>query len=192
MEDYAVKAHSVIEKYISIVGNLKQARTLAESKKETIKKVNVREALDVSRKFGCTVESAAKLIKKYGAEKASKLLESATTTKVAPTKKLAESKELVEEVAQMDKVNAKPETKTAKDFVSTGMVNNAFNLEAFGKKMDVMDLNKLNGEICNGTEQAKDLLKKYQDLVQVAEPAPAVEEPNTAVEAEAEAKKLLK
>ena len=66
MQEYAKKANSVIKQYVETVGSLKKARALAESKKETIKKVNVKEALDVSKKFGCTVESAAKMLKKYG------------------------------------------------------------------------------------------------------------------------------
>ena len=194
LESYVKRAHSVIEKYVATVGSLKKARALAESKKETIKKVNVREALDVSKKFGCTVESAAKMIKKYGCEKATQLLSEAVKKQESTkTVKLAESKELVEEVAQMDKVNAKPETKTAKDFIATGMLSNAFNLDALGKKVGEIDLNKIDGDKVDGLNQAQALLKAYKDKADAeVEKAPKVAPEKTTKEAEAEANKLLK
>ena len=193
LEAYVKRAHSVIEKYVDIVGSLKKARELAESKKETIKKVNVKEALEISKTFGCTVESAAKMIKKYGSEKATKLLSEAVAKQESTkTVKLAESKELVEEVAQMDKVNAKPETKTAKDFIATGMISNAFNLDALGKKIGEVDLNNLHGDKVDGVNKAKALLDKLKDINAEVEKAPAVEPEKTAEQAEAEAKKLLK
>ena len=192
LEKAAKRAQAVIEQYLNTVGSIKKAKALVESRKETIKKVNVKEALEVSKKYGCTVESAAKMLKKYGKEEASKLLESALTKKPSKTEKLVESKKLVEEAQNMDAVNAKPETKTAADFLKTGMITNAFNLEAMGKKLAPEDLNKLNGEKVEGLNSAaKELLKRYKDEVEV-EKAPKVEEPKTAEDAEKEAKKLLK
>jgi len=193
LEKAAAKAQSIIEQYLSTVGSINKAKALVESRKETIKKVNVKEALELSKKFGATVESTAKLIKKYGTDKASKLLESAAA-KRAPkqTEKLEESVKLVEEAEKIEKVNAKPETKTAQDFLKSGMVRNGFNPEAFGKPIKLDDLNKLDGEKVEGEESAaKQLLKQYKDKIEV-EKAPKVEEPNTAAEAEKEAKKLLK
>ena len=194
LQDYAKKANSIIEKYVATVGNLQEARKLAESKVEVVKKVNVKEAMEVSKQFGCTVESAAKLLKKYGKEEATKLLESEVAKRQKPeTKKLAESKQLVEEVAQMDKVNAKPEQKDAKDFLKTGMITNAFNHEALGKKMDLADLNKVNGEKVDGENKAKALLNKLKGINAEVEKAPKIaDEEKSAAEAEKEANKLLK
>ena len=194
LQDYAKKANSIIEKYVATVGNLQEARKLAESKVEVVKKVNVKEAMEVSKQFGCTVESAAKLLKKYGKEEATKLLESEVAKRQKPeTKKLAESKQLVEEVAQMDKVNAKPEQKDAKDFLKTGMITNAFNHEALGKKMDLADLNKVNGEKVDGENKAKALLNKLKGINAEVEKAPKIaDKEKSAAEAEKEANKLLK
>jgi hypothetical protein len=196
LEETATKAHKVIEQYLQTVGSIKQAKALVESRKETIKTVNFKEAVEVSKKFGCTVESAAKLIKKYGAEKATKLLETKLSEKKAvKTTKLAESKKLVEEATIMDapkKVNAKPEQKDAKDFLKTGMIVNGFNQEAFGKKINTEDINKLDGTKIDGENKAKALLNKLKGVNAEVEKAPKVEEPKTPADAEKEAKKLLK
>lgn len=199
LEETANKAHAVIEQYLNTVGSIKKAKSLVESRKETIKKSNLKETLEVSRKFGCTVESAAKLINKYGVKKASKLLESAVNEKkvIKSTKKLAESKKLVEEAGKMDdvKVNAKkPETKSANDFLKSGMIVNGFNPDAFGKKINVENLDKLDGTKIDGENQAKALLKAYQDAVAAAEveKAPKTEPAKTPEDAEKIAKKLLK
>lgn len=194
IQEYLKKANSVIKQYVETVGSLKKARALAESKKETIKKVNVKEALDVSKKFGCTVESAAKLIKKYGSEKANTLLETAVAKrKSSKSVQLAESKQLIEEVAQMDKVNAKPEDKTAADYLKSGMIQNAFNIEALGKPIVGVCLDDLNGEKVDGLNKAAELLKAYKDTVEVAEaPKVDVEPEKSAQEAEKEADKVLK
>lgn len=195
MEKAVTKAQSIIEQYLSTVGSINKAKALVESRKETIKKVNVKEALDLSKKFGATVESTAKLIKKYGSDKASKLLESAaakrSAEKTEKVEKLEESVKLVEEAEKIEKVNAKPETKTAKDFLRSGSVNK-FNLEALGKEMKIDDINKIDGEKVEGENKAKALLDKLKDINADVEKAPKVEEPNTAAEAEKEAKKLLK
>lgn len=192
MEKACKMAHSVIEQYMSIVGSINKAKALVESRKETIKKVNVKEALEVSKKFNCTVESAAKLLKKHGSEKTAQILESAIAKRAPKTEKLAESKTLVEEAQKMDAVNAKPETKDAKTYLKSGMIMNAFNAEALGRPVGQIDLNKINGDKVEGENSAaKELLKKYKDNVEV-EKAPAVEPEKTAEEAEKEAKKLLK
>lgn len=194
MEKTAKKAQAVIEQYLNTVGSINKAKALVESRKETIKKVNVKEALELSKKYGSTIESAAKLIKKYGNEKASKLLESAVAAKKpAKTEKLAESKKLVEEAGKIEKVNAKPETKTAHDFVKSGMVVNGFNADALGKPMKIEDINKIDGEKVEGVNKAKALLDKLKDVNAEVEKAPAgLEKEKTAADAEKEAKKLLK
>ena len=179
LQEYAKKANSIIEQYVQTVGDIKKVKSLTESKKQetkqSIKKVNIKEALEISDKYGCAVESAAKLISKYGTQKASKLLESAVQAKEQKKEiKLAESKQLIEEAGKMDKVNANPESKDAKDFLKTGMITNAFNLEALGKKMDIKDINKINGEKVDGLNQAQQLLKAYKDKVEV-EAAPKVD-----------------
>lgn len=195
LEKAATRAYSVIEQYINTVGSIKEAKALVESRKETIKRVNAREALEISNKFGCTVESAAKLIKKHGSEKASKLLTEAVEKRKAETKKevkLTESKELVEEAQKMDvKIDAKAE-KEAKDFVKTGMIVNGFNPEAFGKDMDVEDLTKLDGTKVEGENAAKALLAKLKGKEPEVEEAPKTEPEKTPAEAEKIAKQLIK
>ena len=196
LREYANRAHSVIEQYIATVGSIKKAKALTEAKKETIKKVNVREAMEVAKTFNCTVESAAKLIQKYGKDKATSLLESKLKeVKPEKTVKLAESVELVEEAAQMDKiekVNSVPAEKTAADFLKPGRIANSFNKAALGRKMDIKPLDKQDGEKVEGLNQAKQLLQQYKDMIAAdVEKAPKTEEPKTAEEAEKEAKELL-
>ena len=196
LEEAAKKAHRVIQQYMETVGSINQARELANSRKETIKKVNVKEALEVSKKFGCTVESAAKLLKKYGAEQATRLLESKISKAEPNTNReaLAESVELVEKAGEMEeqKVNAKPENKSAKDFLKSGMVNN-FNLDALGKKSEIKDINKIEGNNIPTANQAKELLKAYRDAAEAeVEKAPKTEPEKKPEEAEKLAKDLLK
>ena len=196
LEEAAKKAHRVIQQYMETVGSINQARELANSRKETIKKVNVKEALEVSKKFGCTVESAAKLLKKYGAEQATRLLESKISKAEPNTNKeaLAESVELVEKAGEMEeqKVNAKPENKSAKDFLKSGMVNN-FNLDALGKKSEIKDINKIEGNNIPTANQAKELLKAYRDAADAeVEKAPKTEPEKKPEDAEKLAKDLLK
>lgn len=194
LEKMANKAQAVIEQYLNTVGSINKAKALVESRTETIKKVNVKEALDLSKKYGSTIESAAKLIKKYGTEKASELLESAVAAKKSkPAVKLTESKKLVEEAEKIEKVNAKPETKTAHDFIKSGMVVNGFNKDALGKPMKLDDLNKVDGEKVDGVNAAKALLDKLKGINAEVEKAPTgLEKEKTAAEAEKEAKKLIK
>lgn len=196
LEKSALRAKKVIEAYVEAVGSIKNARQLAESKKQTIKRVNVKEALEISEKFKCTVESAAKLINKYGAEKATSLLESKLAEKKSTkTEKLEESVKLVEAAAQMDeteKINAKPETKTAEDFLKTGMISNKFNAEALGKEIKAEDLTKLDGTKVEGENKAKALLNKLKGVEPEVEKAPKTEPENTPAEAEKEAEKLIK
>lgn len=192
LQAYAERAHSIIEKYVATVGSLKKAQELTESRKETIKTVNLKEAVEISKKFGCTVESAAKMIKKFGTEKATSILESKVQETTTKKEQLGESIELVEEEAKMDnvEVNAKPETKTAKDFLKPGMMVNAFNKEAFGKKLDVKPLDKLDGEKVEGVNAAQALLAKYKGTEPEVEPAPKTEKPSEE-DADAKIKKLL-
>ena len=193
LEEAVKKAQTVIEQYLNTVGSINKAKALVESRKETIKKVNVKEALEISKQFNCTVESAAKMLKKYGREEATKLLEAKVEeTKVEETKveTLAESVELVEEAQKMDIVETNNE-KDAKDFLKSGMIFNQFNKEALVKPMVIQGIADMDGEKVEGLNAAKDLLKRYQDNVEV-EKAPAVEEPKTAEEAEKEVEKLLK
>jgi len=194
LEAYAERAHSIIEKYVATVGSLKKAQELTESRKETIKTVNIGEAVEISKKFGCTVESAAKMIKKFGSNKTTEILESKVQEKSTQKEQLGESIELVEEEAKMDKVevNAKPETKTAQDFLKPGMMTNAFNREAFGKKLEVKPLDKLDGEKVEGTNAAQALLAKFKEVKPEVEAAPKTEKEPSQEDAEAKIKKLLK
>ena len=198
LEESAEQAGKIIEQYLETVGTIKKAKELVESRKETIKTANIKEAMEVSKKFGCNIESAAKLLKKFGKEKATKLLEAEIAKqKPVETKKLAESAELVEEVKEIKeetevKVNAKPETKDAKDFLKSGMIMNDANLEAWGKKLiHIENLDKLDGNKVAGEDQAKALLNKFKDNVEV-EKAPKVEPEKDPAKAEKIAKELLK
>ena len=84
-------------------------------------------------------------------------------------------------------------TKTAQDFLKSGMVTNAFNLDALGKEIKPISLDDLNGEKVEGVgKAAKDLLKAYKDKIEVDKAPKGLDEPNTAAEAEKEAEKLLK
>lgn len=197
LEESAEKASNIIAQYLETVGTIKKAKELVESRKETIKTANIKEAMEVSEKFGCTIESAAKLLKKYGMDKATKLLEAEVAKqKPVETKVLAESTELVAEAKELEeqpvKVNAKSETKDAKDFLKSGMIMNDFNLEALGKKLiHIENLDKLDGNKIAGENEAKALLNKFKDNVEV-EKAPAVEPEKDPAEAEKIAKELLK
>ena len=208
------KAHNVIQQYLDTVGSLNEAKALVESRKETIKTVNIKEAMTISENFGCTIESAAKLIKKYGADKATKLLESAVAKKNAKAKTITESAEedlkpqvkdevlaegtdLIAEAEEMETVNAKdakPETITAEKFIrKNGMVVNAFNLEAIGKELKAKDFEKLDGTKVDGENQAKLLLKQFAEIGKPEiEKAPKVDKPENPDKAEKIAKDLLK
>lgn len=193
LEQTAKKAVRTIREYRKLVGSLEDAKKLVESKEPT-KKVAVKEALEVSKKFGCTVESAAKLIKKHGSEKATKLLEAAVVKRqpVKFGKGLKEGKALVEEVAQLDKNPKIEPEKTAKDFLANGMIKNYFNDQALGKPINAKDLNDIDGTKAQKTNAAKDLLKKYNGAFEVEKADVTVEKENTPAEAEAAAKKILK
>lgn len=191
LEVAAKRAQKVIREYMDTVGSIKEAKALVESRKETIKKVNVKEALEISEKYGCTVESAAKLIKKYGSEKTHQKLAEALEVKDEPkaTKKLTESSELIKEAGKMDEVNAKPENKEAKDFLKSGMIVNGFNNEALGKPMKFDFENK--EEVEGKKDAAKELLKRCMEKPE-AEEEIKIEKPKDAEETEKEIKKLLK
>ena len=194
LEVTAKKALKTIKEYHKLVGTLEDAKRLVESKAE-VKKVSVTEALQVSKKFGCTVESAAKLIKKHGAEKASKLLEAAVAKKQSSKRiheGVKEGSALVEEAAQLDK-NPKIEAeKSAKDFLANGMIKNYFNDQALGKPLNAKDLNDIDGTKAQKSSAAKDLLKKYNGAFEVEKADVKVEKENTPAEAEAAANKVLK
>ena len=194
LEEACKKAQAVIEQYLNTVGSINKAKALVESRKETIKKVNVKEVLELSKQFNCTVESAAKMLKQYGKEEATSLLEAKvaeTEAKESKVETLAESVELVEEAQKMDMVETKTETKDAKDFLKNGIIFNQFSKQALGKPMVIKGIADMDGDKVEGLNAAKDLLKRYKDEVEVAE-CPEVEQPKTAAEAEKELKKLIK
>ncbi len=195
LEAYAKKAHGALTQYLETVGSLQQARQLVESRKETIKKVSVKEALEVSKKYGCTVESAAKLLKKYGNEKTTQLLESKMETET-PKKdvvKLGESTKLIEEVAQMDTISKAEIEKTAKDYVSNGMVASYFDKAALGTKFQGKELGQdadCDKEACECQDKAKALINSYLKGDQLD--VDKLDKDKDAEEAEKIADKLLK
>ena len=197
LETAAKKAFNVINEYKKLVGTLEDLKKSAV--KESVvpvkkrNKVNTSEAIKMAKKFGCTVESAAKLIRKHGVEKATTLIESATRKQSeAPKAVMAEGKELVEKVAQLDDVKSVQAEKSAKDFLTKGMVKNYFNHDALGKEIKGIDLNDIDGTASQKTGAAKELLKKYKDAFEVEKADVKVEAPKSSAEAEAEAKKILK
>lgn len=200
LEKQAKKAAEILESYQKTVGTLKEAKALvAKTKTEKIteskkvKGVKLSEALSVSRNYGCTIESASKLIKKHGLERAKSLLEKALNTKKGVAKQgLKEGAKLVEEVAQLDKVTNVPAEKSAKDFLTIGMINNYFNQDALGKEFKGQDLNDIDGTEPKKSNSAKELLKKYADKVEVEKCDAKLDKEHTPAEAEAEAKKILK
>lgn len=191
LEEAAQQATKVIGQYRKLVGSLHEAKKLVTKKVQPVaKKPNVSEAVTFSRKHNCTVESAARLINKYGASKAAKLVESINKRVAKPQAKLASSKKLVEEVAQLDKVNDVPEPKSAKDFVTPGLIKNYFNDQALGKQFGPVDLNTIDGTKPK-RNAAAELLSKCKEF-EVAEGPKNLDKLITPAEAEAEIKKLLK
>ena len=189
LEAYAKRAYTIIERYMKTVGTLKQAKSLKESKKlERVSKPSLSEVTRLSKKYNSTVESTAKLVKKYGSKKAESMLETASKRNISKSN-LKSGKSLLEEVAQMDKVGNVPAEKDAKSFLSTGMVNNYFNHDALGKEMKSLDLNNIPA---TKEGAAKDLLKKYTDKIEVEKAPTGLEKEKTPAEAEKEANKLLK
>lgn len=188
----AQKALRILEQYRKSVGPISKLKSNNSKIVESTpnKKSLLKEALAVSKKYGCTVESAAKLVKRHGVERTCKLLESAT--KKVNKSKLISGKKLVEEVAQLDKVNNVPAEKTAKDFLKPGMVTNYFNNAALGKSFEGKDINDIDGSIAQKPNAAKELLKKYKDIFPVEAAPQGLKKEITPAQAEAEAKKLLK
>jgi hypothetical protein len=196
----AEKANKTLREYVKTVGSLQEAKKLvscvekfvSKNQPKVAKRTTVKESMKLSKKFGCTVESASKLLKKYGSEKAGKLLEQAVASKKVVSDKMKSGKALVEEVAQLDK-NPKIETeKTAKDFLSVGMIKNNFNADALGKKMDLKDLNDIDGTVAQKPNAAKELLKKYSGAFDVEPCNATINKEMKPADAEKEANKLLK
>ena len=182
----AKKAADMLEDYKN-VGSVAEFKALKSRK---VPRVSVKEAKELSKKFNITIENAGKLIRKFGAEKASSLLESKLSEKeVKPSeaKSLKESSELITEESKSDKAPKVAEGKTAKDFLSTGMIRNKFNPDAFGKEIKPVDLNNIEGQKPNAAEE---LLKKYQKPP--VEKGVSTEKPKSAEEAEKAVKSLLK
>ena len=192
VSETAQKALRILEQYRKAVGPISKLKSNNSKIVESTpnKKSLLKEALSVSKKYGCTVESAAKLVKRHGVERTCKLLESAT--KKVNKSKLISGKKLVEEVAQLDKVNNVPAEKTAKDFLKPGMVTNYFNNAALGKSFEGKDINDIDGSIAQKPNAAKELLKKYKDIFPVEAAPQGLKKEITPAQAEAEAKKLLK
>lgn len=187
------KAKIALEAYRTKYGSLKAVNEAKEVKvEEKVEKKVTNEALEVSKKYGCTVESAAKLVNKHGLEKASQLLESALAKKSEVKPVLEEGKKLVEEVAQLDKVTSVPAEKTANDFLKPGMIKNYFNQQALGKEVTYDSINTIDGTKPNKAAASKELLKKYTDKIEVEKAPEGLKKEITPAEAEAEAKKLLK
>lgn len=207
--------HEVCEKSKKLVPYLKEAKKLeknaakvfemlkeskakkAEPIKESVKtKVDAdkikNEALELSKKYSCTVESAAKLVKKHGMEKASSMIEAALAKRNEQKQGLSESKKLVEEEAKLDKVTSIPAEKSAKDFLKDGMIRNYFNHDALGKEVTYPSINTIDGSKPQKQNAAKELLKKYQDKFEVEKAPEGLNKEITPAQAEAEAKKLLK
>lgn len=197
----------------SLITSLKQTAKLAESLSKKYKELkeqnstSVNEdmqeskqsikqnAIKLSEKYGCSIETAAKLITKRGLHQASCLLETAINNiknRQTDKKGLSESTQLVEEVAQLDKVTSIQPEKSAKDFLKDGIIKNYFNHDALGKEVVYGDLNKLDGTKNAGTDKAKELLKNYKDKFEVEKVSVNLDKENTPAQAEQEAKKLLK
>ena len=190
LEEAAEKAIRTLKAYREKFGSLKESKQV---KPQVRKLSNVKnEALEISKKYGCTVESAAKLINKHGMEKAGKLLEAAIAKKSQEKPVLERSKKLVEEVAQLDKVKSIPAEKSANDFLKPGMIKNYFNQDALGKEVTYPDINQIDGSKPNKGSAAKELLKKYQDKFEVEKAPQGLDKEVSPAEAEAQAKKLLK
>ena len=191
LKEACKKATKALKQYREQFGALNQPKKQQKVKTKAEQKDIKNEAIEVSKKFGCTVESAAKLINKHGIEKASTLLEAAVAKREAKPA-LAEGKELVEQVAQLDQVKSIPAEKSANDFLKPGMIKNYFNDQALGKQVTYDNINNIDGSQPSKKAASKELLKKYQDKFEVEKAPEGLNKEVTPAEAEAAAKKLLK
>lgn len=192
LEAVAEKACVLLESYKKL-GSVAELTALVKASKANSRKVSVKEAKELSTKFNISIENAGKLINKYGTvEKVSSLLESKLAAKAdakeASKVEIKESSELIAEEAKSDKAKAPKECKTAKDFLTPGMLNNKFNPDAFGKEIGPVDINDL------GAIKAKtgaEILDKYK-TPDVDKTAVKTDKPATPEEAEKAVKALLK
>ena len=192
LEANASKAIKMIESLKKELAKAKVTENVAvERKNDKIKN----EALELSKNYKVTVESAAKLIKKHGSEKATELIQEAIAkkgTKTADSDVILSGKKLVEDASKSDKAVNIPAEKTAKDFLKDGMIRNYFNQEALGKEVTYPSINTIDGTKADKHAAAKELLKKFKGEFE-AEKAPEITKKElTPAEAEAEVKKLLK
>lgn len=191
LEQVAEKACNLLEAYKKL-GTVEELSKL-KSASNTVKKVSVKEAKEISKKYNITIENAGKLLKKFGsADKVGSLLESKLAEKapVVSEKKvdIREGVELIKEESQSDKVKAPKDCKSAKDYLAKGMINNKFNPDAFGKELGPIDINNIGStKIKSGAE----ILKRYQTPAE-DKTAVKTEKPATPEEAEKAVKALLK
>ena len=189
LEGYASKAADLLEQYKKI-GTIKELKALKEGAKVEAAKTSKSEAVAFSKKYRCTVENAAKLISKYGNEKAIELIEKKLATKKANVKNITEGTKLVEDETKLDP-QVKQEEKTAKDYLTKGMIVNKFNPAAFGTQIGPKDVNDI-GTYNDARKEniATELLKKY-GAVKTEEPEIKVDGELSQEDADKIAKKLL-
>lgn len=149
LKQTAVKALKALKEYtelgtISELKELKETATKIVSHQE--KKVKLKEALELSKKFKCSVESASKLIEKFGVQEAEKTLGNLLETQ-KPNKKV-EGKSLLKEEATAT-INPKA-TEPAEKYLKKGLLQNLkaadFNKEALGSEtsMKLTDVKPIN------------------------------------------------
>lgn len=193
LEKAAEKACTLLEAYkklgtVEELSKLKQASSVSG-----VKKVSVKEAKELSKKYNITIENAGKLLKKFGSvDKVGSLLESKLAEKTEATSEkkidIKESTELIKEEAKSDAKPATKECKSAKDYLAPGMIVNKFNPDAFGKELGPIDINNLgSAKVKSGAE----ILKRYQTPAE-DKTAAKTEKPATPEEAEKAVKALLK
>ena len=195
LKSVASKACDLLEAYKKL-GTVKELSDLKAGVKPAVK-VSVKEAKELASKYNITIENAGKLLKKFGTVEQvgalleSKLAEKSTAKadkKEGSSVEIKESVELIKEESQSDKVKAPSEGKTAKDYLSKGMISNKFNPDAFGKELGPIDINNIGtSKIKSGAE----ILKRYQTPAE-DKTAVKTEKPATPEEAEKAVKALLK
>lgn len=206
LEKLSQKAAVLLEQYknIGTVEEIKQLKELAEklvtsknaklteSVEPTKKaKVSLAEAKEFAKQQNCTIEEAAKLINKHGKEEAAKLIESKKSESDKPLVEGMEDSVKIFDEAK-DKVEATQPTKTAKDYLTKGMIVNGFNAEAFGKPIGPVDINKVGSDDPKKENAATALLKKFGVIKPQTQELKVDVKPVTPEQADKAVKQLLK
>lgn len=170
LKETATKALKALKEYTEL-GTISELKELKETATKLVdfkdKKMKLKEAMELSKKFKCSVESASKLIEKFGLEDAEKTLKSIVESK-EPAKKV-EGKSLLKE-AEATATNPKA-AEPAEKFLKKGLLQNLkavdFNKEALGSEtsMKLTDVKPINTTVKKlSSEYGTPKVEKPQNL----------------------------